>query len=139
LRSSGVVIGVRVEDGSAHQILRSGRVDIVFSDSGVATTPEDRSSHSLQRSAIDLGIPVVGEAALVRCLIQSLASTPLESLEVKPWRQYLSQLAPECAHPRRIRLLIPQPLRQARERQLLFKVSSMLFTSSTARHMNFNS
>jgi carbamoyl-phosphate synthase large subunit len=113
LRSLGFVLSVREEDGTAHQILRSGRVDIVFSDSGVATASDGRSSHSLQRLAIDLGIPVIGEAVLSRRLIQSLASTPLESLEVKPWKQYLRQFARES----RISLFIRQPLTETSERE----------------------
>jgi carbamoyl-phosphate synthase large subunit len=113
LRYSGFVLEVREDDGSAHQILRSGRVDIVFSDSGAATASEDRSSHSLQRLAIDLGIPLVGEAVLARCLIHSLAGTPLASLEVKSWKQYLSQVVRE----RRIRLFIRQPFTETSEKE----------------------
>jgi carbamoyl-phosphate synthase large subunit len=112
LRSSGVR-PVREEDGSALQILRSGRVDIVFSDSGVATTSAEQSSHSIQRLAIDLGIPVVGEAVLARRLILTLASTPVESLEAKPWKQYLSDAGRE----RRIRLFIRQPFTETSERE----------------------
>jgi carbamoyl-phosphate synthase large subunit len=113
LRSSGYVIGVCEDDGSAQQILRSGRVDIVFSDSGVATVSENRSSYSLPRLAVDLGIPVVGESMLARYLIHALASTPFELLEVKPWRQYLSRSVRE----RRVRLFIRQPLTETGERE----------------------
>jgi hypothetical protein len=123
LRSSGVR-RVREEDGSAHQILRSGRVDIVFSDSGVATISAEQSSHSLQRLAIDLGIPVVGEAVLARRLIRSLVSTPLESLEIKSWKQYLSQPVRE----RRIKLFIRQPFTEtsAREAVIIQSVLDVL-------------
>jgi carbamoyl-phosphate synthase large subunit len=113
LRSSGCVQGVREEDGSAHQILRSGKVDIVFSDSEVATASAEQPSYSLQRLAIDLGIPVVGEAILARRLIRSLVSTPLESLETKPWRHYLSQAVRE----RSIRLFVRQPFTETSERE----------------------
>jgi hypothetical protein len=104
---------VKEEDGSAHQILRSGNVDIVFSDSEVATTSAEQPSYSLQRLAIDLGIPVVGEAILARRLIRSLASTSLESLEIKPWRHYLSQAVRE----RSIRLFVRQPFTETSERE----------------------
>jgi len=113
LRSSGCVQEVREEDGSAHQILRSGKVDIVFSDSEVATASAEQPSYSLQRLAIDLGIPVVGEAILARRLIRSLVSTPLESLETKPWRHYLSQAVRE----RSIRLFVRQPFTETSERE----------------------
>ena len=113
LRSSGSVLRVSEDDGSAHQILRSGRVDIVFSDSGVATSLEDGSRQSLARLAIDLGIPVVGEAVLARCLIQSLVGTPVESLEVKPWKHYLSRVSRQ----RRLKLFIRQPLTETSERE----------------------
>ena len=112
LRSLGV-LGAKEEDGSAHQILRSGNVDIVFSDSEVATTSAEQPSYSLQRLAIDLGIPVVGEAILARRLIRSLASTPLESLEIKPWRHCLSQAVRE----RSIRLFVRQPFTETSERE----------------------
>jgi hypothetical protein len=122
---------VREEDGSAQQILRSGKVDVVFSDPGVASASEDRPSSALQRLAIDLGIPVVGEAALTRCVIQALLRAPLESLEVKPWKQYLSQVSAERpertyllayreedeAGERRIRLFIRQPLTETSPRE----------------------
>jgi hypothetical protein len=104
---------VKEEDGSAHQILRSGKVDIVFSDSEVATASAEQPSYSLQRLAIDLGIPVVGEAILARRLIRSLVSTPLESLETKPWRHYLSQAVRE----RSIRLFVRQPFTETSERE----------------------
>src|SRR5262249_18346947 len=89
---------VRVEDGSAEQALRSGRIDVVFSASGGAggsrvssNASQASASLALERLAIDLGIPVVGEAALSRAVIQALVSTPLEALQVKSWRHYLSR------------------------------------------------
>src|SRR6516225_8701924 len=112
LRASGCVQAVNVQDGSAHQILRGGKVDIVFSDSGVVTASAEQPS-SLQRLAIDLGIPVVGEAVLARCLIRSLAVTSPESLEIKPWKDYLSQAARE----RGIKLFIRQPFTETSERE----------------------
>lgn len=57
---------VREDDGSAEKALRSGSIDVVFSASGGAAGSEDRSSLVLERLAIDLGIPVVGEAVLSR-------------------------------------------------------------------------
>lgn len=131
LRPLGCVREVREEDGSAQQILRSGKVDVVFSDPGVASASEDRASSSLQRLAIDLGISVVGEAALTRCVIQALLRAPLESLEVKPWKQYLSEVSAERtrrthllvhgeedeAGERRIRLFIRQPLTETSHRE----------------------
>jgi len=112
LRSLGVQ-EVKEEDGSAHQILRSGKVDIVFSDSGVVTGAAERPSYSLQRLAIDRGIPVVGEAVLARRLIRSLLRTPIESLEIKPWKHYLSQAVRE----RGIKLFIRQPFTETSERE----------------------
>jgi carbamoyl-phosphate synthase large subunit len=111
LRSSGCVLEVREEDGSAQQMLQGGSVDIVFSDSGAATS--DQLSHSLQRLAIDLGIPVVGEAVLASRLIHALASTPVRSLEVKSWKQYLLLGGRE----RRIRLFVRQPFTETTERE----------------------
>jgi len=104
---------VKEEDGSAHQILRSGKVDIVFSDSEVVNGPAERLNYSLQRLAIDLGIPVVGEAVLARRLIRSLVSTPVESLDIEPWRHYLSRAVRE----RRIRLFVRQPFTETSERE----------------------
>jgi carbamoyl-phosphate synthase large subunit len=112
LRSIGDVFEVSEEDGSAHELLRRGRVDIVFSDSGAASL-ENRSRPSLQRFAIDMGIPMVGEPMLARRLIQSLAVTPRESLEVKPWKQYTPRSAPE----ERIKLFIRQPFTETSERE----------------------
>jgi carbamoyl-phosphate synthase large subunit len=63
--------------------------------------------------AIDLGIPVVGEAVLARRLIRSLVSTPLESLEVKPWKYYLQR----AIRPRAIKLFIRQPFTETSERE----------------------
>jgi len=113
LRSLGCVQEVKEEDGSAHQILRSGKVDIVFSDSEVVTGSAKRPSYSLQRLAIDQGIPVVGEAVLARRLIRSLLGTPFESLEIKPWKHYLSQAVRE----REIKLFIRQPFTETSERE----------------------
>src|SRR5215813_4631988 len=79
LRPLGCVQEVSEEDGSAQQVLRSGKVDVVFSDPGVTSASEGRASSSLQRLAIDLGISVVGEAALTRCVIQALLRAPLEA------------------------------------------------------------
>ena len=104
---------------------------MVFSDPGVASASEDRASSSLQRLAIDLGIPVVGEAALTRGVIQALRRAPLESLEVKPWKQYLSEVSAEqprrthlfvhgeddAAGERSIRLFIRQPLTETSPRE----------------------
>lgn len=131
LRPLGCVQEVSEEDGSAQHILRSGKVDVVFSDPGVASASEDRASSALQRLAIDLGISVVGEAALTRCVIQALLRAPLESLEVKPWKQYLSQVSAERtrrthllirgeedeAGERRIRVFIRQPLTETSHRE----------------------
>jgi len=97
---------VKTADGSAHQILRSGRVDIVFGDSGVAPTAREQSGHSLQRLAIDLGIPVVGEAVLARGLIRALISAPFDSLEVKPWKYDLQRALLR----RTIEFFVRQPL-----------------------------
>jgi hypothetical protein len=85
------VLEVREQDGSAEAVLRSGSVDVVFSASGGANGSKAPSSLTLERLAIDLGIPVVGEAALSRSVIQAVVSTPLESLAVKSWRHYLSR------------------------------------------------
>jgi carbamoyl-phosphate synthase large subunit len=131
LRPLGWVQDVSEEDGSAQHILRSGKVDVVFSDPGVASASENRASAALQRLAIDLGISVVGEAALTRCLIQALLRAPLEPLEVKPWKHYLSQVSAERtrrthlpahgeedeAGERRIRLFIRQPLTETSSRE----------------------
>jgi carbamoyl-phosphate synthase large subunit len=131
LRALESVTEVNEEDGSAQQILRSGRVDIVFGDSQAPGASENRSSLSLQRLAIDLGVPVVGEAALARCLIRALVSAPLESLEVKPWRHYLAPVSgvqrrrsPAAARAngrvsdkRRIRLFVRQPLTETNGRE----------------------
>jgi carbamoyl-phosphate synthase large subunit len=112
LRSLGFVQKVHEEDGSAHHILRRGAVDIVFSDSGGANALERRSGHSLQRLAIDLGIPVIGEAILARSFVRSLARTPLESLAVKPWAHYLS-----LGTQNRLRIFIRQPFTETSERE----------------------
>ena len=56
---------------------------------------------------------MVGEAILARRLIRSLASTPLESLEIKPWSHYLSQAVRE----RSIRLFVRQPFTETSERE----------------------
>jgi carbamoyl-phosphate synthase large subunit len=131
LRPLSCVQAVSEEDGSAQHILRSGKVDVVFSDPGVSSASEDRASSALQRLAIDLEISVVGEATLTRCVIQALRSAPLESLEVKPWKHYVSQLSAERtrrthlrahgeadeAGARRIRLFIRQPLTETSPRE----------------------
>jgi hypothetical protein len=82
---------VREDDGSATEALRSGMVDVVFSASGGAPGSRERSGLALERLAVDLGIPLVGEAVLSRSVIRALASTPLESLEVKSWHHYLAR------------------------------------------------
>src|SRR5262249_30208791 len=130
LRSFGNVCEVREEDGSAERILRSGRVDVVFSDGGGAQAAAGQAGSSLPRLAIDLGIPVVGEAALMRCLTQALTSMPLQSLEVKPWQHYVSQRSvaggPAQSHGRtvahascagRLRLFIRQPFTETDARE----------------------
>jgi len=81
-------------------------VDIVFDDSGVAPTAREQSGHSLQRLAIDLGIPVVGEAVLARGLIRALISAPFDSLEVKPWKYDLQRALLR----RTIEFFVRQPL-----------------------------
>jgi len=113
LRPLRGVQGVSEEDGSAQQILRSAKVDIVLSDSGVAAILEDRSRPTLQRLAIDLGIPVVAEAILARSFVRALPIAPLESLAVKPWQHYLSQLV----HERKVRLFIRQPFTETSEKE----------------------
>jgi len=127
----GCVQDVSEEDGSAQQLLHSGKVDVVFSDPGVASASENRASAALQRLAIDLGISVVGEAALTRDVIQARLSAPLEALEVKPWKHYVSRVSAEptrrahlLAHgedegagERRIRLFIRQPLTETSPRE----------------------
>jgi carbamoyl-phosphate synthase large subunit len=112
LRSANVQC-VKTADGSAHQILRSGRVDIVFGDSGVAPTNGKQSGHALQRLAIDLGIPVVGEAVLARGLIRALVSAPFDSLEVKPWKYYLQRTLLR----KTIKLFVRQPFTETSERE----------------------
>ena len=113
LRSLGFVQQVSSEDSSAQQVLQSGRVDILFSNSGAVTIPQDQASSSLPRLAIDLGIPVVGETSLASYLIRALVSTPLESLEVKPWKHYL----PKGRHERKLKLFIRQPFTETSERE----------------------
>jgi carbamoyl-phosphate synthase large subunit len=56
---------------------------------------------------------VVGEVVLARRLIRSLLRTPIESLEIKPWKHYLSQAVRE----RSIRLFIRQPFTETSERE----------------------
>ena len=116
--SLGPLHGVQVVSegsGSAQQILRTAKVDIVLSDSAVENTPENRPGPSLQRLAVDLGIPVVADAILARSFVRSLGITPPESLAVKPWQHYLSQLE----HERRLRLFIRQPFTETGEKEAL--------------------
>jgi carbamoyl-phosphate synthase large subunit len=112
LRSIGDVSEVSEENGSAHELLRSRRVDILFSDSGPASF-ENRLRPSLGRLAIDLGIPVIGEPVLARRLIKALSGAPRESLEVKSWKQYSPRSAPKEL----IKLFIRQPFTETSQRE----------------------
>ena len=82
---------VAAVDGSAQRALRDGLVDVVFTGSAGASGPAIESILALERLAIDLGIPVVSEPALVRSVIQALVSTPLDALQPRPWRSYLTR------------------------------------------------
>src|SRR5262249_49587715 len=131
---------VREEDGTAETALRSGSIDVVFSGSGGAGTSRDRSSLTLARLAIGLGVPVVGDAVLSRGVIRALASTPLESLKAKPWRHYLTRastrggrasLAPSAGSEvgaAAVRVFVRQPFTQthARERAVVRGVLNVL-------------
>jgi carbamoyl-phosphate synthase large subunit len=131
LRGLGGVVEVNEADGSAERLLRSGRVDVVFGDAGAASAAEGRSNYALQRLAIDLGIPVVGEDSLRRSVIQAIAALPLESLAVRPWKHYLSRIplvevaqtptravaAKTGASEGRIRLFVRQPFTETGDRE----------------------
>jgi carbamoyl-phosphate synthase large subunit len=131
---------VRLEDGSAEKTLRNGLIDVVFSASGGSSGAREGSNLVLERLAIDLGIPVVGEAVLSRSVIRALASTPLKSLESKPWKHYLMRaprgadrsLTPRTAGsdvtPGPLRIFIRQPFSQttAREQAMVQSVLDLM-------------
>jgi hypothetical protein len=89
LRALPGVIEVSSDDGTAATVLRTQQVDVVFSASAGMEDSKAAPLLTLERLAIDTGIPVVSEPALVRAAILAIVSSSADRLRARSWRHYL--------------------------------------------------